>query len=102
MSINDIFKADLNFMVRESGSTVSYNGLDIYGVIFHDPTEALALSGKQLSVSETQLTIIIPTGSLGTVKNKTNIVVDGKIYQIYKYITQDDGLETKIWLSEVS
>ena len=102
MAINDIFKADLNFMMKETGSTVSYNGLDIYGVLFHDPTEALSIGSKQLSVTETALTIIITTGSLGTLKNKTNIVVDGKQYQIYKYIIQDDGLETKIWLSEVS
>ena len=102
MAINDIFKADLSFMMKETGSSVSYNGFDIYGVIFHDPTEAISLGSKQLSISETVLTIIIPTGSIGTIKNKTTMSVDGKLYQIYKFITQDDGLETKVWLSEVS
>lgn len=100
MGLNDIFKKDLAMLMKDTGSSVSYNGLDTYGVLFHDPTEVLALSNNQLSVQDTVLTIIITTGSIGTIKNKTNIYIDNKKYTVYKYIVQDDGLETKIWVSE--
>jgi hypothetical protein len=102
MALQDIFKNDLALMMKETGSLVSYNGFTTYGVLSHDPTEVLSLNSKQYSVQDTSLTLTIATGSIGKIKNNETLQVDNTTYQIYKYIIQDDGLDTKIWLSGVN
>ena len=100
MSFNDISKSELASSMRETGSTITYKGYTTYGLIFHDPTDSLQMSSKQYSINGTVLTLIIATGSLGTLINNDFIYIDSVKHQMYKNILQNDGLETKIWINQ--
>ena len=106
MAFKDIEKLDVAFSLKEIGVPVEYNGYKTYGIFDNEATEALLLNSKQFSVQSTELTLIIGTGSIGTIKNTTAksielITIDGTDYKIDKFIPLSNGLETKLWVSGI-
>lgn len=99
-NLNAIFQADLAFAYGEVGSVVVYGNFSAGGVLIHEPVDVLQMGLKQYAVSDTEITLTIAAGSLGTLSNNSSLMVDGKSYLIHKYIPVNDGLETKLWLSE--
>ena len=99
MSFKDLQAGNMAFILSHCGNVVSYNGITGNGLLFYDPTEALQLGNKAFAISDNELTLTIATGSFGTLKNNTAIVVDSKNYLIKKFILLSDGLEEKLWLS---
>ena len=95
-----MFQADLAFAYGEVGSVVVFGNFTSHGILTHEPTDILQMNLKQYAVSDTEITLTIPAGSLGTLSNNSSLTVDGKAYLIHKYIPINDGLETKLWLSE--
>lgn len=98
---SEMFARDLASCYREIGVTVAYNGRFTCGVLMHEPLDALQLGGKQVAVQETTLTLCIPFGSLGELKNNEHLAADGKTYQITKFITLGNSNEQKLWLMAV-
>ena len=98
MNIDDILKNDLPIMLKEIGKSVIYGSYSTFGRLYHDPTEALTLNTKEYSIHSTTLTIIIAKDSIGTIKNNTPILIDGKQYTIDNHIIMPSGLEEKLWL----
>ena len=97
-SLKDIFSMDIHFVYGDAGVTVSYGGYTTKGILANEPMEVLQMSSKSYAIQDTTLTLSIVTGTLGVLKNNTDITVDGSGYQINKWITVGNGLETKLWI----
>jgi hypothetical protein len=102
VALRDIKIADLAFILSEIGSPVTYNGVSSFGIVNNDPTDVLQIGSKAFSVHDTELTMVVLTGSLGTLINNSNIVVNGITYTLHKPTVLSDGLETKVWLTKVN
>ena len=102
MNMNDLFSKHLTYVMKKAGIKAEYNGYTTYGILFNEPTEALQMNNKQYAVNDTSLTFTIATGSLGTIKNNDNILIDDINYKISKYITLNNGLELKMYISKAN
>lgn len=103
MSIFDeIYKRDVAFALSEMGDTVTYNGIDGYGNLQNEPVEVINLGNGHDAVQSVTTTLTIVAGSLGRLVNHTQITVAGVDYQIEKFIPNQNGLETKLWLTKAN
>lgn len=100
-SLNDIYGMDVAFAYREAGVSVVYGTHTTRGILLNEPLEVLQMNSKTYAVQDTTLTVTIVTGTLGTLKNNTAIVVAGGSYQINKWVLLGIGQETKIWILAV-
>ena len=98
---SDMFLRDLARCYSEVGLPVRYNDYQTNGVLLHEPTDALQLGGKQVAVAETTLTLTVLYGSLGTIQNNDQLIVDGEFYTITKFIQLGASNEQKLWIMAV-
>lgn len=97
-SLNAIHARDVLFALGDAGVPVVYGTHTTKGVLLNEALEVLQMNASHYAVQDTTLTLVVASGSLGTLKNNTSITVDGKTYQINKWIQLGNGMETKIWL----
>ncbi len=80
------------------GDTVVFGGVTTYGHVDYGDEEILE-EGQVATIARVR-TVLIATGILSSIDRSETIVVDGTTYVITDHRTENDGLETRLWLGD--
>ena len=85
---------------RNGGDLVVFGGVKTWGAEkFVD--EVMELEGQLVTVGRSR-TVLIATGILPNLDRGATIVVGGTTYVITDHRSENDGLETRLWLGDSS
>ena len=93
-------KAQIEAALKRGGDPVVFGGVETWGAEkFMD--EVMELEGQLVTVGQSR-TVLIATGILSGIDRDETIVVDSTTYVITDHRSENDGLETRLWLGDSS